>query len=186
MGGVSFFRDLVQVLTLFCFSVIVQCIFSRQAVALSGDSVPPDWFSQARCLVMLIPVKNFPGQSVTIKGELVQLELFWHTSSSIHLTSFLNVYSRFLKQRKLICNSLTVGNSLCVWSFFLWSFHIGYKVMSSSCYIFSPLFLFHWFSQVVTIFTSCSETYALLLLLKFLPSNGAKLLIVKNAEHKLE
>ena len=58
--------------------------------------------------------------------------------------------------------------------------------MSSTCYIFSPLFLFHWFSQVVTNFTFTSENSAILPLLKFLPSNAAKKLLVKNVEHKRE
>ena len=57
--------------------------------------------------------------------------------------------------------------------------------MSSTCYILSPLFLFHWFSQVVTNFTLISETSVLLLLLKFLPSDADKNLLVKNVEHKL-
>ena len=59
--------------------------------------------------------------------------------------------------------------------------------MSGTCNIFSPLFLFHCFSQVVTNSTFNSETYAILLLLKFLPSNATKKkLAVKNKEHKLE
>ena len=58
--------------------------------------------------------------------------------------------------------------------------------MSSSCYIFSPLFLLPWFSQVVTNFTFTSETYVILLLFKFVPSNAAKKLLVKNVEHKVE
>ena len=58
--------------------------------------------------------------------------------------------------------------------------------MSSSCYFFSPLFLFHWFSQVVTNFTFTSEFYAILLLVKFLPSNAAKEVLVKIVEHKQE
>ena len=58
--------------------------------------------------------------------------------------------------------------------------------MSSTCYIFSPLFLLHWFSQVVTKFTFTSETYVILLLFKLLPSNAAKNLLVKNEEHKVE
>ena len=58
--------------------------------------------------------------------------------------------------------------------------------MSSTCYIFSPLFLFHWFSHVVTNFTLISETSViLLLLLKFFPSATEKNLLVKNVEHKL-
>ena len=58
--------------------------------------------------------------------------------------------------------------------------------MSSIRYIFSPIFLLHWFSQVVTNFTFTSETYVKLLLLKFLPSNAAKKLLVKNVEHEVE
>ena len=80
---------------------------------------------------------------------------------------------------------LTAGFSFYVWSFLLWSFHIWYKVMSSICYIFSPLFLFHWFSQVVTNFTLISETSVILLLLKILPADEEKSLLVKNVEHKL-
>ena len=58
--------------------------------------------------------------------------------------------------------------------------------MSSTCYIFSPLFLFHWFSQVVPNFTLISEnSVILLLLLKFLPFDAEKNLHVKNVEHKL-
>ena len=58
--------------------------------------------------------------------------------------------------------------------------------MSSTCYILSQLFLFHWFSKVVTNLTFTSETYAILLLLKLLPSNATKKLLMKNVEHKLE
>ena len=76
MGGVSFYRDLVQFQRYFDFQPFVQCDFPRQPVALAGESVPLECFSQICCLVMLIPVNNFPRQSVTIKGELVPLELF--------------------------------------------------------------------------------------------------------------
>ena len=58
--------------------------------------------------------------------------------------------------------------------------------MSSTCYIFSPLSLLHWFSPVVTNFTFTSETYVILLLFKFLPSYAAKKLLVMNVEHKVE
>ena len=58
--------------------------------------------------------------------------------------------------------------------------------MSSTCYIFSPLFFLHWFSQVVTNITFTSETYVILLFYKFLPSNPAKTFLVKNVEHKVE
>ena len=81
---------------------------------------------------------------------------------------------------------VTVGFSLSVSSFFLWSFHIWYKAMNSTCYIFSPLFLFHWFSQDVTNFTFTPETYVILLILKRFPSNATKKSLVKIVEHKLE
>ena len=58
--------------------------------------------------------------------------------------------------------------------------------MSSTCYNFSLLFFFHWFSQVVTKLTFTSETYVLLLLFKFIPSDAAKKLLVENVEHKVE
>ena len=54
--------------------------------------------------------------------------------------------------------------------------------MSNICYIFSPLFLFHGFSQ----FATNSETSPVLLLLKSLPSNATNKLLVKIVEHKLE
>ena len=58
--------------------------------------------------------------------------------------------------------------------------------MSSTCYISSPLFLLHWFSQVVTKFMFTSEIYVILLSFKFLPSNAAKKLLVKKVEHKVD
>ena len=58
--------------------------------------------------------------------------------------------------------------------------------MSSTCYIFSPLFLSHWFGQVVTNFMFTSETYVILLLFKLIPCNAAKNLLVKDVEHKLD
>ena len=81
---------------------------------------------------------------------------------------------------------LTIGLSLFVSSFLLWSFHIWYKVMSSTCYLFSSLLHFHWFSQVVTIFTFTLETYVSLLLFKYLPSNATEKSLVKIVEYKLE
>ena len=91
----------------------------------------------------------------------------------------------FENKRRWLTAPLTAGFSLYFWSFLLWSFHIWYKVMSSICYIFSPLFLFHWFSQVVKNFTKISET-SVILLLKILPADAAKKLLVKNEEHKVE
>ena len=58
--------------------------------------------------------------------------------------------------------------------------------MSNTCYMFSPLFLFHCLSQVATNFTFISKTSLLLLLLKCLPSNATKKSLVKIVEHKIE
>ena len=58
--------------------------------------------------------------------------------------------------------------------------------MSNTCYMFSPLFLFHCFSQVATNLRFISETSLILLLLKCLPSNATKKALVKILEHKLE
>ena len=72
------------------------------------------------------------------------------------------------------------------WSFLLWTFHIWYKVMGNTCYIFWPLFCFYCFSRVATIFTFTSETSLVLLLVKCLPANATKKSLVKTVELKLE
>ena len=95
-------------------------------------------------------------------------------------SQFLNVNSPFLKWKKMI-DSSSHG-----WSFLFWTFHIWSKVMSNTCYIFLPFFLFHCFNQVATNFTFISETSLILLLLKCLPSNATKKSLVKIVEHKLE
>ena len=79
-----------------------------------------------------------------------------------------------------------VGISFYGRYFLLWSSHIWYKVINSTCYTFSPLFFFHWCSQIFTNFTFTSETYVILLLLKCLLSNATKKSLVKIVEHKLE
>ena len=56
--------------------------------------------------------------------------------------------------------------------------------MSNTCYIFSPLFLSHCFSQVATNFTFTSETSLILLWLKCLPTNATKKSLAKIVEHK--
>ena len=90
----------------FVFRPFVQSFFSRQPVALSGDFVPLEWFSQTRCLAVLITLNTFPRQFATIKVEIVPLELNWQSSTFIQLTTFLIVYSRFLKQKNLIDSSV--------------------------------------------------------------------------------
>ena len=58
--------------------------------------------------------------------------------------------------------------------------------MSNTCYIFSPFFLFHCFSQVATSFALTSETSLILLLHKCFPSDAMKKSLVKIVDHKLE
>ena len=58
--------------------------------------------------------------------------------------------------------------------------------MSNTCYLFSPLILFHCFSQVATNFSYISETSLILLLPKCIPSNATKKSLLKIVEHKLE
>ena len=67
-----------------------------------------------------------------------------------------------------------------------WTFHIWYKVINNTRYIFSPLFLFHCFSQVATHFTFSTENSLIPLLFKSLPPNATKKSVVKIVEHKLE
>ena len=79
-----------------------------------------------------------------------------------------------------------VGISFYSRYFPLRSFHMRYKVINSTCYVFSPLFLFHWCNQVVTNFTFTSETYVILLLLKCLTANATKKSLVRIVEHEPE
>ena len=58
--------------------------------------------------------------------------------------------------------------------------------MINTCYKFSPVFLFHCFSQVATNFRFTSENSLILLLLNCLRSNATKKSHVKIVEYKLE
>ena len=78
-----------------------------------------------------------------------------------------------------------IDSSPYVWFFLFRTFHICYKVISNTCYTFSPLFRCLCFRQVVTNFTFTSETSLLITLLKCLPSKATKKLLVKIVEHKL-
>ena len=67
-----------------------------------------------------------------------------------------------------------VGLSLYVWFFHLLFFHVCYRVMSNTCYIFSLLFLFQCLSQVSTNVTFTSESSVIQLLFKSLPWDARK------------
>ena len=95
-------------------------------------------------------------------------------------SQFLYVNSPFLIWKKMI------GSSSHGWSFLFWTFQIWYKVLSNTCYMFSPIVLFHCFSQVDTNFTFTSDTSLVLLLIKCLPSNATQKSLVKIVEHKLK
>ena len=79
-----------------------------------------------------------------------------------------------------------INSSSCGWFFLFWTFHIWHNLISNTCYIFSPLFVFLWFSQVVTIFTFTSETSLILIILKCFPWNAKKKLLLKNVQHRLK
>ena len=115
-----------------------------------------------------------------MKKKLVAAALFSQTRSFIPCLLFKCIYSVFKFEKKVIDKSFHGG------SFLLWSFHIWDKVMSNTCYIFSPLFQFHCFTDVATNFTFTLEISVSVLLLKCLPSNAAKKLVVKIVELKLE
>ena len=72
------------------------------------------------------------------------------------------------------------------WSFYFWTYYFCYKVLSNTCFMFLPFFLFHCFSQVATNFTFTSKTSNILLLLKCLPSAATKKSFVNIKEHKSE
>ena len=87
MEGVSFFGTWCKFYTIL--------FFSHLFTVISPDNLSPyqgtlfllsDFLRHAVCDVN--PVNNFPRQSVTIKRELVPLELFSQTSTFILIASF--------------------------------------------------------------------------------------------------
>ena len=60
----------------FAFQSFVQSNFSRQPIAVSEVFATLKWFSQTRRLAMLIPLNNFPRQSLIIKRNLLHLNCF--------------------------------------------------------------------------------------------------------------
>ena len=80
----------------------------------------------------------------------------------------------------------TVGFSLYIWFFLLWSFRIWYKVMSGTCYNFSPLFFCIGSVKLLQHLRLRQKLMFYYYYLNFFPSNAAKKLLVKNVEHKVE
>ena len=116
---------------------------------------------------MLIPWKIFHTVCHHKRGTCSTLDVFTHKHFHPY-SQFSNVNSPFLFWKKMIDSS----SHGC--SFLSWTFHIWYKVLNNTCYIFSPLFLFHCFNQVATNFTYTSEISLILPLLKCLRSNAKK------------
>ena len=125
MGGVSVLGTCCKFYHHFVFQSIVQSNFSRQPIAVlhfSGFFRHAVWrcysrekFSQTIC----------HHKKGTCSTSFVLIYELFHP-----FNLFLNEYSRFLKQNKLI------DSSPYICSFLLWSFHIWYTVMGSTCYIF--------------------------------------------------
>ena len=164
----------------FVFQWFFQSYFSIQPVALSGDLFPLRWVLQTRCLALLIRVNIFPRQFVNIRAEPDSLDYFF-TDELFHLFNwFLKLYSRFLKWKNLF------DSSCYGWSVLLWSFHLWYKVMSKTCYIF---FAFISFSLLQS---NCYKLY--LFFRNFCTttstqrfhSKATTKLLVKLVEHQLE
>ena len=122
---------------------------------------------------MLIPWMIFHTVCHHKKGTCSTLDVFTHKHFHPY-SQFSNVNSPFLFWKKMIDSS----SHGC--SFLSWTFHIWYKVMNNTCYIFSPLFLFHCFNQVATNFTCTSENSLILPLLKCLRSNATKKITCAN------
>ena len=126
---------------------------------------------------MLIRLNSYPRQSVYKKGDLFHLSCFHkHALLSIQLV-FQSIYSVSKMKENDWRLLLRLG--------FFRTLHIWYKVISNTCYMFLPIFLFLCFNQLVTSFTFASKTSSILLLLKSLPSNATKKRLVKIVEHKL-
>ena len=112
MGGVFFLGDLVQILTLFCFSIICSEYFFRQPVALSGDFVPLKWFSQTRSLAFLILLNKFPNSLSAQKGKLFHLSCFQCQASFIHISKSLMYIVGYGNERNWMKAPLMVGFSI--------------------------------------------------------------------------
>ena len=86
-GRCFFLSDLVHVLFLFFFQSFFGVFFSDNLSPYQGILFLLSDFSRHAFLAPLIPLIIFPRQSLTIKRELVPLELFSQTSSFILKTS---------------------------------------------------------------------------------------------------
>ena len=164
---------LVRLIFLLC-SWVMKCsilIGSRQRFAQVESSILRS--------IMVRQCTKIGCKSAMSSSRVWKRQAIVFTDKRFHRDSqFLNVNSHFLKWKKMIDSSCR--------GWFFWTFHIWYKVMSNTCYVFSPLFPFHCFSQFATNFTIISENSLTLLLLKCLPSNAMKKWHVKIVEHKLE
>ena len=88
--------------------------FFRQAVAWSREFVPLEYFSQTRCLELLIHLKNFLKQPVTFSGELVPHERFSQTSSlNLQLKNYLYTVV-FQDKRQLLTTHAVFPLKVCL------------------------------------------------------------------------
>ena len=126
-----------------------------------------DFLRHADWRMTLITVEIFPRQWVTIemlKTWVVSTDKLFHP-----FNWFVNAYSGFLKGKKYDLTAPPVValpfDGLSVY---------GITVMSNSCHLLSPLFLFLYLSQIATNFTFTPDRSVMLHLLNLLPSNATK------------
>ena len=92
---------------------------SWRPVALSGDFVPVDWFLHTRSLGIKIHGVTFLRKFVTIKGEILPLELFTQTSCLFSLIKVFFYHSRFSYEKIawqfLLCQRFCLIQRLLRW-----------------------------------------------------------------------
>ena len=164
----------MNILTLSCFSIICSELFSPDnlSVYLGILFLLSDFLRHA-----VWDVDHREYFSPTLCHHKMGTCCNWvvFTDQQFHPYSlFLKVKCPFMKWKKLI------DTSFHSWFFFFWTVHIWYKVLSYTCYIFSPSLPFHCFSQVATSCTFTSETSLILLLPKSFLSKATKTISLEN------
>ena len=164
----------MNVLTLFCFSVVCSELFSPDnlSVYLGILFLLSDFLRHA---VWDVNHREYFSQTLCHHKMGTCSNWVVFTDQQIHPYSLsLKVKCPFMKGKKLI------DSSFHSWFFFFWTVHIWYKVLNYTCYIFSPFSLFHCFSHGARNFTFTSETSPILLLPKSFLSNATKTISREN------
>ena len=99
--------------------------FIKQAVTLSKELVPLEYFYQTRCLGVFILLIGALRKPVTILGELVPHETFSQTSRIIPSINFFKYRYRFQDEREILTAfavfRFMISLAFYGCSFFLWN-----------------------------------------------------------------